>query len=95
MSPVFLRLSLSCSRFDIKVQHTDASQQIQFRQVGVLVPAEGAIHQLVAILDIECQPADQGFLLFVWGDQVQPILVLRVQHDKLLSVEGQQSGLLR
>ena len=46
----------------------------------MLVPAEGAIHQPVTVLNIEGQAADEGLLFVGRGDEVQAILVFSVKH---------------
>ncbi|CAI8826264.1 hypothetical protein EMIT0215P_210020 [Pseudomonas serboccidentalis] len=46
----------------------------------MLMPAEGAIHQPVAVLDIEGEAADEALLFVGRGDEVQTILVFCVKH---------------
>ena len=46
----------------------------------MLMAAEGAIHQPVAILNIEGEAADEALLFVGRGDEVQAILVFGVQH---------------
>jgi len=76
MAPGFFR----SGGLRVEVEDADAGQQIGLGQVRMRVPAEGAIHQPVAVLDIEGQAVDEG-LLFVGGrDEVQTILVFCVKH---------------
>ncbi len=65
----------------IEVEDAHTRQQIRFGQIRMLMPAEGAIHQPVAILNIEGKAADEALLIVVWGDEVQAILVFSVKHD--------------
>ena len=65
----------------VKVQHAHPRQQIRFRQVRMLMPAQGAIHQPVAVLNVESEAADEGLLFFAGGDEVETILVFGVKHD--------------
>ena len=64
----------------IEVENADTSQQISLGQVRMLVPAEGAIHQPVTVLNIEGKAADEGLLFVGRGDEVQAILVFSVKH---------------
>ena len=65
----------------VKIQHADARQQIRLRQIRMLVAAECAIHQPVAVLNVEGEAADEGLLFFAGGDEVKTILVFGVEHD--------------
>ncbi|MNY57416.1 hypothetical protein D3C86_1936210 [compost metagenome] len=47
----------------------------------MLMPAQGAIHQPVAILNVEGEAADEGLLFFAGDDEVETILVFGVEHD--------------
>ncbi len=47
----------------------------------MLVAAECAIHQPVAVLNVEGEAADEGLLFFAGGDEVKTILVFGVEHD--------------
>ena len=47
----------------------------------MLMPTQGAIHQPMAILNVEGEAADEGLLLFTGGDEVETILVFGVEHD--------------
>ncbi|MNY53830.1 hypothetical protein D3C86_1896260 [compost metagenome] len=47
----------------------------------MLMPAQGAIHQPVAVLNIEGEAADEGLLFVVVSDEVKAILVFGVEHD--------------
>lgn len=76
MAPGFFR----SGGLRIEVEDADAGQQVGLGQVRVLVPAEGAIHQPVTVLNIEGQAADEGLLLVGRGDEVQAILVFSVKH---------------
>jgi hypothetical protein len=64
----------------VEVENADTGQQIGLGQVRMLVPAEGAIHQPVTVLNIEGQAADEGLLFVGRGDEVQAILVFSVKH---------------
>ncbi len=68
-------------RLRVKIQHTHACQQIRFRQIRMLMPAQGAIHQPMAVLNVESEAADEGLLFFAGGDEVKTILVFGVEHD--------------
>ncbi len=46
----------------------------------MLVPTQRAIHQPMAILNIEGEAADEALLFVVRGDEVQAILVFSVKH---------------
>lgn len=46
----------------------------------MLMPAERAIHQPMAILNIEGEAADEALLFFVRGDEIKAILVFSVKH---------------
>ncbi len=46
----------------------------------MLMPAERAIHQPMAVLNIEGKAADEALLFVVGGDEVQTILVFSVKH---------------
>ena len=50
----------------------------------MVIPAQGAIHQPVAILNVEGEAADEGLLFFAGGDEVKAILVFGVEHDVVL-----------
>lgn len=65
----------------IKIQNTHARQQIRLRQIRMLVPAKRAVHQPVAILNVEGKAADQGLLFVALGNEIEAILVFSVQHD--------------
>ncbi|MNO55647.1 hypothetical protein D3C76_461400 [compost metagenome] len=65
----------------VKIQHAHARQQIRLRQIRMLVATECAIHQPVAILNVEGEAADEGLLFFAGGDEVKTILVFGVEHD--------------
>lgn len=47
----------------------------------MVMPAQGAIHQPMAVLNIEGEAADEGLLFFAGGDEVKTILVFGVEHD--------------
>ena len=47
----------------------------------MLMPAQRAIHQPMAVLNIEGEAANETLLLVVGGDEVQTILVFSVKHD--------------
>ncbi|CAI8926692.1 hypothetical protein EMIT0P258_50089 [Pseudomonas sp. IT-P258] len=47
----------------------------------MLVATECAIHQPMAVLNIEGEAADEGLLFFAGGDEVKTILVFGVEHD--------------
>ncbi|MDF9903296.1 UNVERIFIED_ORG: hypothetical protein OKW15_001252 [Pseudomonas reinekei] len=47
----------------------------------MLMPTQGAIHQPMAILNVEGEAADEGLLFFAGGDEVETILVFGVEHD--------------
>ncbi len=64
----------------IEVEDADAGQQIGLGQVRMLVSAEGAVNQPVAVLNIEGQATDEGLLFVGRGDEVQAILVFSVKH---------------
>ena len=64
----------------VKIQHAHARQQIRLRQIRMLMPAQRAIHQPMAILNIEGKAADEALLFVVRGDEVQAILVFSVKH---------------
>ena len=67
--------------FAVEIQHTHARQQIRLRQVRMLVPAQRAIHQPMAILNVEGKAADQCLLFVALRDEVEAILVFSVEHD--------------
>ena len=46
----------------------------------MLMPAEGAIHQPMAILNIEGKAANEALLFVVRGDEVETVLVFSVKH---------------
>jgi len=68
-------------RLRVKVQHTHTREPIRFRQIRMLMPAQGAIHQPMAVLNVEGEAADEGLLFFAGGDEVETILVFGVEHD--------------
>lgn len=76
MAPGFFR----SGGLRIEVEDADAGQQIGLGQVRMLVPAEGAVHEPVTILNIEGQAADEGLLFVGRRDEVQAILVFSVKH---------------
>ena len=47
----------------------------------MLMPAQRAIHQPMAILNIEGKTADEALLFVGRGDEVEAILVFGVEHD--------------
>jgi hypothetical protein len=47
----------------------------------MLMPAQRAIHQPMAILNIEGKAANEALLFVGRGDEVEAILVFGVQHD--------------
>ena len=65
----------------VEVQHAYTGQKVRFRQIRMLMPAQGAIHQPMAILNVEGETADESLLLFAWGDEVKAILIFGVEHD--------------
>ena len=46
----------------------------------MLMPAERAIHQPMAILNIEGEAADEALLFVVRGNEIKAILVFSVKH---------------
>lgn len=46
----------------------------------MLMPAQCAIHQPMAILNIEGEAADEALLFVVRSDEVQAVLVFSVKH---------------
>ena len=80
----------------IKIQNTHARQQIRLWQIRMLMPAQCAIHQPVAVLDVEGEAADEVLLFVALGDEVEAILVFGVQHDEVrVGFEGRQSDVFR
>ena len=77
----FVGGAFGSSRLGIEVEHAHARQQVGLRQIGMLMSAECAIHQPMAILNIEGEAADEGLLFVGRGDEVQAILVFSVKHD--------------
>ncbi len=75
-----LQRTMWVRRPGVEVEHAHARQQISLRQIRMLMPAEGAIHQPVAILNIEGETADEALLFVGRGDEVQAILVFGVKH---------------
>ena len=65
----------------VEIQHAHTGQQVRFRQIRMLMPAQGAIHQPMAVLNVEGEAADESLLLFAWGDEVKTILIFCVEHD--------------
>ncbi len=64
----------------VKVENADTRQQIRLRQIRMLMPAQCAIHQPMAILNIEGKAADEALLLVVRGNEIKTILVFSVKH---------------
>lgn len=64
----------------VKVENADTRQQIRLRQIRMLMPAQCAIHQPMAILNIEGEAADEALLLVVRGNEIKTILVFSVKH---------------
>ena len=84
------------SRLRIKVQHTHTRQQIRFGQVRMLMAAQRAIHQPMAVLNVESEAADEGLLFVAVIDEVEAILVFCVQHDTVpVGFEGRQTDRCR
>ena len=77
------------SRFGVELKATHASEQIEFRQVGMGMAAERAIHQPMAVLNVKSQAFDQRLLFIAGCNEIEAILVFCMQHDKLrVGVEG-------
>lgn len=64
----------------VEVEHADAGQQIGLGQIRMLMPAQRAIHQPMAVLNIEGEAADEALLFVVGSNEVQTILVFSVKH---------------
>ncbi len=75
-----MRVLLLSGCLRVEVENADTRQQVGLGQIRMLMPAEGAIHQPMAILHIEGETADEALLFFVRGDEVQTILVFSVKH---------------
>ncbi len=73
-------LLLFSGRLRIEVEHADARQQIRLGQICMLMPAQRAIHQPMAILNVKSETADEALLFVVRRDEVQTILVFSVKH---------------
>jgi len=67
----------------VKVQKTQPRVLIQIRQIIMNMPAQCAVDQPVAVLNIEGQAIDQLLLLIAWGNEIKAILIFCMQHDKL------------
>jgi hypothetical protein len=87
--------AVSCS-LGVKIQHAHPSQQIRLRQIRMLMPTQRAIHQPVAVLNVEGETANEVLLFVALGDEVEAILVFGVQHDGIrVGFEGRQTGVSR
>jgi hypothetical protein len=49
----------------------------------------------MTVLNVEGEAADEGLLLIALSNQIQPILVLRMQHDKLPNVRRATEWLVK
>jgi len=47
----------------------------------MVMPAQGAIHQPMAVLNVEGEAVDDGLLFFAGSDEVKTVLVFGVEHD--------------
>jgi len=75
-----VRVLLLSGSLRIKVENADTRQQIRLRQIRMLMPAQRAIHQPMAILNIEGEAADEALLFVVRGNEIKAILVFSVKH---------------
>ncbi len=83
-------------RLRIEIQHTHARQQIRLRQIRMLMPTQCAIHQPVAVLDVEGEAANEVLLFVALSNEVEAILVFSVQHDGFrVGFEGRQTVVFR
>ncbi len=64
----------------VEIENADARQQIRLGQIRMLMAAEGAIHQPMAVLHIEGEAADETLLFVVRRDEVETILIFSVKH---------------
>jgi hypothetical protein len=80
----------------IKIQNAHTRQQIHLRQIRMLVPTQCAVHQPVAVLNVEGEAADEVLLFVALGNEVEAVLVFGVQHDGFrVGFEGRQTGVFR
>ncbi len=87
--------AVSCC-FGVKIQNTHACQQIRLWQIRMLMPTQCAIHQPVAVLDVEGEAANEVLLFVALSNEVEAILVFGVQHDGFrVGFEGRQTGVFR
>jgi hypothetical protein len=75
-----VRVLLLLGSLGIEVEHANARQQIRLRQIRMLMPAERAIHQPMAILNVKSETADEALLFVVRGNEIKAILVFSVKH---------------
>ena len=64
----------------MKIQHAHARQQVHLWQMLMRMPAQGAIHQPLAVLDIDGKTIDQRLLFIALGNEIEAVLDFGVQH---------------
>ena len=79
-------------RLAVEIQHADTGEQVGLGQVRMLMPAQCAIDQPMAILNIEGEAAHQRLLFVTLGNEVEAILIFGVQHDNVRVGFGRARG---
>ncbi len=62
----------------------------------MLMPAQCAINQPMAVLNVKGEASYEVLLFVTLGDEVEAVLVFGVQHDGIrVGFEGRQTGVFR